>query len=279
MAGRIGNSWALVKASAGVLNQDRELLVFPLMSGVAAVLVTASFFAPLAVTGGWEIFAEDGDAGMLGYVFGFLFYLAQYTVIFFFNTALVGAAMIRLDGGDPTVKDGFSIAWQRIGSILEYALLAATVGMVLRFFAERSGPLGRFVVGLIGMAWNLATFLAVPVLVTRDLGAIDTVKESASLFKRTWGEQVVGNFSMGWIFFLAFLGWALAGGAAIAVTASIMPPLAIPIVGGWILGFILLALVSSALKGVYAAALFRYATDGDSRFYDERIMANAFRPK
>ncbi len=102
------------------------------------------------------------------------------TVIFFCNTALVGAALIRLRGGDPTVADGFRIAASRVGPILGYAFIAATVGMVLRAISERSGFLGRLVVSLVGFAWNLATFLAVPVLVVEDVGPIEAVQRSAS---------------------------------------------------------------------------------------------------
>ena len=160
MAGSLSNSFALVKASANVLKLDKELMVFPLMSGIATALVTASFFAPLVVTGGWAIF-EDGS--YVAYAMGFLLYLANYFVMFFFNTALVGAALIRLDGGDPTVSDGLAIASKRLPSILGYAAIAATVGMVLRAISERSGFVGRMVIGLIGMTWTLTTYLTVPV--------------------------------------------------------------------------------------------------------------------
>lgn len=279
MAGSFSNSWALVKASANVLKLDKELVVFPLLSGIAAVLVTVSFIAPFAVTGGWEIFAEGEDASYLGYVLGFLFYMVQYAVIFFFNSALVGAALIRMDGGDPTVSDGLSIAFSRLGTILGYAAMAATVGMVLRFVSERSGALGRIAAGLIGLAWNLATYLAVPVLVTEDLGPIDAVKQSAALFKRTWGEQVVGNFGMGWAIFLAGLSWALVSIGIVAGAASLAPWAVAPAVGIALLGFVLLALVSSALKGIYMAALYRYAHTGEAGLFDPGIVGNAFRSK
>jgi hypothetical protein len=278
MAGSFSNSWALVKASAGVLKLDKELMVFPLMSGIAAVLVTASFIVPFAVTGGWEMFAE-GEGSYLGYVLGFLFYLVQYTVIFFFNSALVGAALIRLDGGDPTVSDGLSIAASRMGSILGYAAVAATVGMVLRFVSERSGWLGRLAVGLVGMAWTLATYLTVPVLVTENIGPIEAVKKSAGLFKRTWGEQVVGNFGMGWAFFLAAVSWTLVSGALIFAAASVSGPAAAAAVGIAVLGYVLLGLVASTLKGIYTAALYRYASTGDAGSFDARIVGNAFRPR
>lgn len=208
MAGRLSNSWALVKASADVLRLDKELMVFPLLSGIATVLVTASFFVPVVALGGLEVLARE-DGSYLGYALGFAYYLVLYTVMFFFNSALVGAALIRLDGGDPTVSDGLAIASKRMGAIVGYAAVAATVGVVLRAISERSGIVGRIVVGLVGMAWTLATYLAVPVLVTRDVGPIDAVKESAALFKKTWGEQVAGNFGMGWAMVMAGLSWGL----------------------------------------------------------------------
>jgi hypothetical protein len=278
MAGSFSNSWALVKASAGVLKMDKELMVFPLMSGIATLLVVASFVVPFVVSGGWQVFA-DGGGSYLGFVLGFLFYLVQYTVIFFFNSALVGAALIRLDGGDPTVSDGLSIAASRMRSILGYAALAATVGMVLRFISQRTGFIGRMVVGLVGMGWTLATYLAVPILVTRNVGPIDAVKESAQLFKQTWGEQVVGNFGMGWAVVLMSLSWAIVTGGMIWLAAMIAPPAVIGAVAIGVAGFAFLALVSSALKGIYTAALYRYASTGHAGLFSPDLVGNAFRPR
>lgn len=279
MAGSFSNSFALVKASANVLRLDKELMVFPLMSSVAAILVTASFVVPVFWTGGWQIFAEGEQASYLAYALGFLFYLSQYTVVFFFNSALVGAALIRLDGGDPTVSDGLAIASKRMGAIVGYAAIAATVGMILRFISERAGFLGRLGAGLVGMAWNLATFLAVPVLVTKDIGPIDAVKESAALFRRTWGEQVIGNFGMGWAVFLMGLSWTFVSVGLFMAASAVAPQLLIAAVAIAIVGYLFLALFSAALKGVYTAALYRYAMTGDVGYFDPQIMGNAFRSK
>jgi Family of unknown function (DUF6159) len=278
MSGTISGSWSLVKASANVLKLDKELMVFPLLSGIATVLVAASFVAPFALSGGWHVFS-GGRGAYLGYVVGFLFYLVQYTVIFFFNSALVGAALIRLSGGDPTVSDGLAIAAKRLPTILGYAAIAATVGMVLRFVSERSGLLGRIVVGLIGTAWSLATYLAVPILVTEDLGPLEAVKGSAALFKRTWGEQVVGNLGIGWTVFLVGLAWTLVSAALVFGAAHVSPPLVVAAVCVAVMGYVALGLVSSALKGVYTAALYRYATTGESGYFDPAVMGGAFRPK
>lgn len=278
MAGSFSNSWALVKASANVLKLDKELLVFPILSGVATVLVTISFIVPLAWTGGWQVFA--GETGSyLGTVVGFLFYMVQYTIIFFFNSALVGAAMIRLEGGDPTVSDGMSIAMDRLGAILGYAALAATVGMVLRFISERVGIIGRIVVGFVGIGWTVATYLAVPVLVTKDVGPIDAVKESASLFKSTWGEQMVASFGIGWAFFLMGISWTLVFVLTLvgAAKLSLGAPVVLPLVAVGVMGYVLLGLVASALQGIYTAALYRHASGGHVEGFDGDMLRGAFR--
>lgn len=278
MAGSLSNSWSLVKASANVLKMDKELLIFPVLSGLSMILIVASFAVPVVLGGGLGLLGEDGSS-YLAYVLGFLFYLVTYTVTFFFNSALVGAALIRLDGGDPTVSDGLSIALGKFGTILGYAALAATVGMLLRAISERVGFLGRLAVGLVGIAWSLATYLAVPVLVTRDVGPIDAVKESAALFKKTWGEQVVGNFGMGWAFALMGISWTFFMGLLIFGLAQISAAAVIPAIGLAVLGYLALGLVSSALSGVYTAALYRYATEGETGFFEPRMLGQAFRQK
>lgn len=276
MFDRISRSWTLVKASASVLRSDKELLLFPVISSIATLLVAATFLVPVI---GLRLF-EGGEIGPLGAVLGLLFYLAQYFVIFFFNTALVGAAMIRLEGGDPTVADGLRIARSRLGAILGYAVIAATAGIVLKLLGERAGVVGKIIINLVGMAWTLATFLVVPVLVARDVGPMDAVRESVQLLKRTWGENVVGNLGIGAAFGLITalvvvlamgltFGAALVGGAALAITAGALGLLAIALV----------AVVQAALSGIYSAALYRYAVDGQAPAgFGGGELAQAFRP-
>jgi hypothetical protein len=274
---RLSNSWALAKASASVLSADKELLVFPALSGFMLLLVTLSFAAPLFLVKQPDQLLEGG----LAYVLSFAFYLVSYFVIFFCNSALVGAALIRLKGGDPTLADGFRIAFGKAGLIFTYALLAATVGMILRAIQERAGFIGKLVVSLVGMAWNLATFLVVPVLVAENVGPIDAVKRSTELLKKTWGEQVVGNFAVstitglaGFVMFLIFLPLIF-----LAVASQSVPLIATAVIG-FVLCLGLLALVNAALSGIYTAALYRYAAEGDiGQGFSPDMVQGAFRPK
>lgn len=280
--GKFARSWALAKASFGVLRSDKELLVFPMISAVAVVLVVASFALPVF---GMELYQglarDDGGIAPLGYLLAFAFYLVQYFVIFFFNTALVGAAMMRLDGGDPTVADGLRIARSKWVQILGYAAIAATVGLLLRAIEERAGFVGRIVVGLIGVAWTVATFLTVPVLVARDVGPVEAVKESASLLGRTWGENLIGNGGLGLVMFLLNLAVILLFGAlTVAFATNGMAMLAVAMVVLGVLAVLALGLVQAALSGIYSAALYRFAVMGDAPAgFDGVLLREAFQRK
>ncbi len=280
---KLANGWTMMKASYQVLKLDPELAIFPVLSGIATVLVTATFIIPFAMVGeGFGALERLGEEGgsYLAYAVGFLYYLVLYFLIFFFNTALAGAALIRLDGGDPTVKDGLEIAFRKLGVILEYAAVAATVGMILRAVEERAGFVGRIVIGLIGLAWTLATYLTVPVLVSREMGAIDAVKESAALFRKTWGEQMVGNVGFGLLTTLALLGMIALAVPVFILVAPASAALAAVMALCFLVALVTLIVLSSALQGIYSAALYRYATTGEPGGpFEPAMMRQAFRPR
>jgi hypothetical protein len=276
---RIGRSIELAKASFRVLRADKELLLFPFVSFIALVIVSISFVIPSMALGVFND-AARGEVSIASYVLAFLFYLVCYTVIFFFNTALVGAALIRLDGGDPTLRDGFRIAISRLPQIIVYALIAATVGMILRWISERAGIVGQIVAGIIGFAWSVATFLVVPVVVVEKVGPVAAIKRSAGLLRQTWGEQLIGNFGLGIVFGLLILLVFLIGGALAFLAFQVSGWLALAAVLVLLLLVGIIALVGSALSGIFTASLYRYATKGDAgEMFRPETLAGAFRPK
>lgn len=276
---RFRRSIDLTKASIAVLRSDKELLLFPLVSFLALVLVTITFAVPFLLTGAYAR-TIDGGVDPVAVVLGALFYLVSYTVIFFFNTALVGAAMIRLDGGDPTLRDGLRIATSRLPQIIGYAIIAATVGMILRMIAERGGIVGALVAGLAGFAWNVATFLVVPVLVIERVGPIEAIKRSSALLRKTWGEQLVGNIGISLVFGLAALAVGLVGAGMVFVLWSVSPVLGAVGIAAVVLAIAAIALVASAVSGIYTASLYRYATKGDGgAMFGTDALAGAFQAK
>lgn len=272
MFASLENTWGLTKQSFAVLRADKEILLFPVMSAAAAILVTLTFFIPLLLTGALQ---SSGEArgSVANLVVLFAFYYANYFVIVFFNSAMVACASIRLSGGAPTVGDGLRVARSRLGRIALWALVASTVGLLLRLLEERARKLSRLVIALLGATWTLLTYFMIPVLVFEDLTIGDSLRRSAELFRRNWGEEVVSGFSFGLLFFLlaipgfllGFLGFAVHPVAGVAVLA---------------LYFLVLAAVASAVKGIFVVALYRYATQGEvPSAFSPHLVQGAFAPR
>ena len=256
--GKFSRTWQLMKASWYVLKQDKEMLVFPLVSGICCLIVLASFAIPIISSESYNPPGRDAALAEQAVYYGtlFVFYFINYFIIVFFNCAVIACAVKRMTGENPTVGDGFSAAFSRIGAIAGWALIAATVGLILRIIEDRSEKVGRIVAGILGMAWTVVSFLVVPGLVIENLGPVEALKDSARKLKETWGEQLIGNFSFGLVFFLLFLPAPILVvlGVAIGSTAAVIAFVCLALVY-----LLILSLVQSTLKSIFQAALYLYA--------------------
>jgi len=260
--GRIATGWALTKASFRVLKLDPEILAIPAMATATMVLLvgvegvaawSAGILGPLV----------DDTTGAYNFpmlAFMYVVYVTTAFVGIFFNAAIIEEASIRFTGRNPTVRDGLSKAWGKRGKILAWAFITATVGILLRMLRERAqGLAGRFAVALGELAWAAATFFVVPILVHKDIGPIDAVKESARIVKARWGEALVGVTATTLIFFLLGLVGLVPlflGAASGTFTGMI--------VGGGValLYWLVLSAASSAVRGILVAALYHYDETG-----------------
>lgn len=272
--GRIARTWDLAKASWQVLKADKELLALPVLSLLATIAVAASFLAPILLTDGGTA-VQDPGAG--GYVLLFVAYVVLAFITIFFNAALIHAANERLSGGDPTLGSAIRGALMRVGRIFSWSLVSATVSIVLRAIEERAGAIGRIVGAIAGVAWSLVTFLVLPVLVIEGVGVGDAVKRSGEMFRTTWGENVAAQVGFGMIGLVAMLPAVLVVVAA-AASGGAVAVIGIAIAVVWILT---VAMVMSALSGIFQTALYRYAAGADTgsgAFASTELQA-AFAPR
>jgi hypothetical protein len=269
--GRFGTSWRMFKASWHVLRSRKELAVFPVLSGVASLLVAIVFLTPAVFT-----FNDANQPTAGSYVLFVAFYLVTAYVAIFFNAALISQANLALSGGDPSVAGGLRTAGRLWLRILPWALLSATVSLILRAIEERLGFLGRIVIGLVGMAWNLVTYLVLPVLVLEGVGTKDAVRRSAAMFRGTWGENVLGNAGIGVFGFLLFLpSVALVALGAAAGGATLWACVIVAVVWG-----LLVMITVAALSVIYQTALYRYAADGVAApAFADTDLGHAFRQR
>ncbi len=280
MFDRIGNGWRLMKESFRVLRLDKELLIFPLVSGISCLLVLASFAIPLMTSDFLNNALNNGDtfSQLLLWVLLFAYYFLNYFVIVFFNSALVACAIIRFKGGDPTVSDGFRASMNRLPQIVAWALVSATVGVILRLIESQSEKVGQFVAAIMGAAWTMVTYFVVPVLVVEKAGPVEATKRSLSIVSKTWGESLTANFSTGIIFFLAsMLGFfpIYFGGMMLGTNQA----MGITLIALGVIYLLIVALVSSALNSIILAGLYLFASEGEvPQLFDDGLVRGAFSP-
>ena len=267
---RIANSFALARSSWHVLKADKELILLPIISGVASIVIAATFIVPIFLTG--QGGATMGGSSLL--VLLLMYFVLAYITIFF-NAALVSAANERLEGGDPTIGSAIRGAARRAGKIVPWALLSATVSVILRAIEERVGLIGQLIVGALGLAWSVLTFLVLPIIVIEGSGAGAAFKKSGSLLRSTWGENLAAQVGMGLVGFLLILpGIAvillgISAGGTIAAVALLIGVI-------WI---IIAAASVAALSAIYQTALYHFAVAGSvpSGYFDQNAMQMAFR--
>ena len=255
---RIRNSWALGKISWGVLRSNKALTTFPVLSGLASLLVIGVFAGLIAATG---LDTTEGNEGLeaIGYVFLVLAYIALAFVNTYFTAGLVAGANDVLDWRDTTVADSLHAANDKLHRILPWALVQATVSIVISAIEERAGFVGQIVASLIGAAWAVVTFLTIPIIMLEDLGPWNALKRSGTLLKQTWGENIVAQAGFG----LLSLVVSLPGVALIAIAVATGSLAAIVVLGGiGVVWIALAAVVIGAMGGIYRTALYRFAVDG-----------------
>jgi hypothetical protein len=255
--GRIKRGWGLTKKSWALLREHPSLIRFPLYGGVATTLLAIVFLGP-----GLYLFDDDQLAGAIPLIVIGVYVLSL--VGFYFSVGLAACADMIFRGEEATVSDGLAVARSRFAQISGWAAVSAAISVVMGVLENQGGALGTVAARLVGMAWSLVTFLAVPVIAIEGTGPFETIKRSASMFRERWGQQITGNIAIGGAVFLLGVLPAIVligGGIVLWSSASFLGALLV-VIGALVLAIAML--ISRALSGIFGVALYRYALEGET---------------
>ena len=271
--GTIRRSYAIFRESLQVLSKDKEILIFPLLSGIITIVAFGSIVSAAFFSGVFEHFDKNDPRN---YIVAFVWYFISWFIVLFFNVAVIHCAAMRLRGGDPTIADGFRASMQHLGRIAAWAFVSATVGVILKFLADRAGFLGKLIIGFLGAAWSIATYFIVPVMIFERRSLRDSVKQSTQLIAKTWGESLVAAGGIG-----AFIMLLALAGLILPIAGFFISPMAALIgLGVMVVYWIALSVMSAALTGIFRTALYLYATEGRApKGFTAEYVQGAFAPK
>lgn len=265
-AGRIKAGWLLFKETWRYFRTDSEMVWIPLItSGINLVLfglLAVSFYLFLASTG-YTLPEEAESISLPEYIFIFLCYVIGAYSLALSEAAIANTVYTRVHGGNATLGNSLRSAFSHSASLLLWSVITSTVGMLLRVIAERSQFIGRIIVMLLGVAWSALTYFVVPAMVIDKKSAFASIGKSKDVFKTTWGETIVSNFSIG-VIFMGLHVALLVVTVAMMIFAAMYEFWILMIVLGvaYALVFITLCLVQSAMNGILKTLLYVYAAEG-----------------
>ena len=284
--GRFARSWQITKITFAVIQQDKEMLAFPMLAGVFSLLFTTALLFPTVIV---QLLAETGDTsvafGLVEYICLFVVYLGLAFISTFFNTCVVYTTKVRFSGGDATFMESIRYALSKVGRIFAWSMLAATVGILLRALdqAGRSmGGAGQVVLkifrSILGMIWSVVVIFVIPVMVYEDVGPFDAVKRSATTLRNTWGESLIRHLGLGFVSGICtFLGIILSIGLVALLSPLGQTGLVVAIALS-VTYFLAMFLVFSCANTVFNTALYVYASESQSPTgFAPDVLEGAFR--
>jgi hypothetical protein len=275
--GRIQRSWELGKTSWRVLRNDKDLAAFPIFGAIASIVVLA-VFAGLIFATGLNDSGSSSNASIkpIGWVFVAALYIGLAFVAVYFQAALTYGANERLQGRGTGIRESLDAANGKLHRLLPWALVAATVSIIIRSLEDR-GIVGQIVGSLLGTAWALVTFLTIPIIMLEDLGPGKALKRSGQLFKQTWGENVAAQFGFGIFGVIAAIPAII---VVAAVASANVLPLTIAVGAVAVAWLAVVSIVISAMTGIYKVALYHYAVDGKApAAFADSDLESAFQPR
>jgi hypothetical protein len=211
---------------------------------------------------------QSESSNITGYAGVFLFYLVNYFIVIFFNTALMHCAVKTFYDEETTLADGISFSMSRIVKILGWTIVSATIGIILEVIAN-TGKIGQIVTAFMGIAWSLLTFFVVPILVFQDKGVIESIKDSGRMMKDKWGESLTMNMSFG---LFQILGVILAAGLGFLIAKiNLVLGIAVAVVAA-----VLVLTVFAAAKTIFIAAVYNQVNGRPTGTFDATVLDSAF---
>ncbi|WP_375475976.1 DUF6159 family protein [uncultured Jatrophihabitans sp.] len=271
----------ILTASWAMLKRDRELIAVPVIGTVASVVAFGVLFVPGLILG----LGSGHENRFPLYLFAILGGFVASVIGIFFQSALVIGAYQRADGQDPTLQGVLAAAWQMRRQILQWAVFTTIVGTIIRAVEQRLGLVGRILGFLGGIAWAVASFFAIPVIIAEGVGPIEAVKRSSNVIKGIWGTSVRTTLRFGAITIVLTIipsvllvsGVIVATSDAATGSGGVAGGVVLAAIGALIL--IAMSIVFGAIATYARALIYRWATGRPVPGIDPSLFAGAFRAK
>lgn len=251
----------IVSESWAILKQDKEMMLFPIMSIISSLVASESLgilYLSVLPKGVESELSEGNTIVVYGVLF--IYYVVMFFILNFFQAGIYIIAHGRFSGKDLSFKDGIDGALHNAGKIFMWSVISSTVGILLNIIVDKFKFIGVIIAKILGAAWNVMTYFSLPSLVIGNKTISESFKDSALMIRKTWGETIIVNFGVGLIFgVLMFLGLALSIGIMVLAPSLFV---FMSVLALYVVYVIILSIISSTLGSIFKLALYEYASTG-----------------
>lgn len=263
------NSSRIYSYSLDVFQDNRKLLVFPLLTGAVWLSLFALMAGPEVWDAMWHprahqeatkaLLKADHDVEDLPIL---MLAGAWLTGMFFttlINVAFYSQALGALNGNGVSISNGFNAAFEKLPAIAGWSLFAGTFGMLLEWIESWFVFGGGILDLVIGVGWTAATQFVIPIMVKEPKPQLphQYLLISARVLRPVWGD----GLSMGMVgpAYAAGL-WMLCILAVSAMVAFITHLYALML---WALLLVFcIQILTMAVLGIFRCGLYIFATEG-----------------
>lgn len=281
-----------IKASLMVIRANKSLIWYPIITVFSTLVVLAAGIWGIASVSALE--TRTAHIEMTAIIVAMVLVV---TLIGIFTSAIFFcAATMALEGEKVSFRQACKKVFANKKALLQWWAFTSFVSIILMAIsmvldklpgAGKGGGwiLGRVLTSMANITWAFATYFAIPVLMTHPDTPINTLKHSAALFKKSWGESVTGTAGYGLLWFAV-----LTLGGLLVMGVNFLIYTINPDVPGVVFGIVYASLVGPALavtailttaaSTIFHASLYRYAETGDYVGpYTPKMLEGAFRKK
>ncbi len=276
-------SWEVTKATFSVMLHNKKMIWFAVADAVLSVLA----FIPAIVIGlmlGGVVQGKGATSVLMLSILAAYFIAYFFTV--FFDVAVVYTAKREFEKKHATTGEIISFTFKRMKSIIGWALINGSVGLILKSLKGRSrngrsNPIGHLLSGLLSSAWSVLIIFVIPSIVYENKGPIKAVKTSFNTVRRTWGELLIRYFGLGLVqggvVFVGLLVFSIVGfiGYDLGLVYIMAGAFVLFIIYSIIVGIIF-----AVANQVFDTALYEYVHHGKvPGEYKEETLKHAFKSR
>lgn len=263
----------LLQESWSFIKYNKDLLLFPFLSFLGLCCVIVIFFNIITSEVAYQFTVENETfPSLIRIITVFAFWFLFVFNFIFFNAACLGVIYYRMvEQRSFSLFDGILLACRRFWPLALWAALWAC-GITILYFAARWIARFKWVERILLASAefvNTLTWFVLPIVVIEKKGLVASIKDSARIFKESWGKTVVVRYSVGTFFALVYGGAMALIGFATPIFGSLggLPDapnlLGNILVFSWVAYipfFVFALLVQSVFSATVRIALYQYAT-------------------